>query len=80
MLAGAWQWLLFAYLNIEVDQFMAECREFVAEAEHVDTGLIGGPNVRIVLLLLALVQNVTSRIFQDHVNVILATGDDLFEN
>lgn len=77
MLANAWQRLLVAHLNVEVDQLMTKRREFVAEAEHVDAGLVSGPNVRIVLLLLSLVQHVASRILQHHVNIVLATGDDL---
>ena len=45
------QWILLANLEIDVNQFVRECREFVGEAGLVFSGHVGRKRVAVVLLL-----------------------------
>lgn len=71
------QWLLLADLEVEVDHFVGEGGELVAEAELVDACLVRGPGEAVILLLDVLVQRLSVGRRQFHVDIVLTPRDHL---
>lgn len=71
------QRLLLANLEVEVDHLVGEGGELIAEAELVDAGLVRGPGEAVVLLLYVLVQRLSVRRRQLHVDIVLTPRDHL---
>jgi hypothetical protein len=72
-----WQGCFIAYLKIHVYQLVAEGRELVGETGFVLARHVSRPCVGVVLLLHLFVDHILSRISYAHVNIVMATSDNL---
>ena len=61
-------------MEIEVDYFVSECGEFVAEAKLVFPFSFCGPGVAVILFFNIFIQSSAVRGRQLHIDVIIATG------
>ena len=75
--AGAFEGLVFADCEVNVDKFVREGGELVGEAGLVFSGHVGCECVAVVLLFDLFIQLVFSRSSEGDVDVIVATSNNL---
>jgi hypothetical protein len=66
--------------NLQVNNLVRECREFIAETELIGTRNLSLEVVRVVLFSRLFVNDFALRVLQNSVDIVLSASDDLKRN